>query len=120
MTKLLVTSGWAEGAKKSVEIINLDENSSNVTCDDLPTLWRGVRGATGKLFARRTPIICGGEGNECKCQAFENGIWNFIPDPSECRASASSALLTASDKNEVLFIAGGRNTLSTKHRFSFF
>ncbi len=74
MTKLLVASGWHDGAKNTVEIVNLDGGNSNVICDDLPNLLVGVRGAAGRLLSGKTPIICGGEENACKCQAFQVSI----------------------------------------------
>jgi hypothetical protein len=61
--------------------------------------------ATGQLLGKR-PIICGGEENECQCQTFENGVWSLTPNPTQCRTEASSTILTNTEGNDVLFIAG--------------
>jgi len=124
MTKVLVASGLPY--VKSVEIINLDGNNQNKNCDDLPDLPLGMWGATGKLFKRKTPIICGGKDNSqysahCKCQAFQNGSWRFAPDLKECRSYSDSEILTNSDKKEVFLIVGGYdknfNQLNTSATF---
>jgi len=59
----------------------------------------------GKLFEGR-PIVCGGIGNECQCQVYQNVSWDFTPKPSKCRYGSASAILTNSLGKEVLFIAG--------------
>jgi hypothetical protein len=63
-------------------------------------------GGTGQLLGT-TPIICGGRSDECRCQAFKNGVLTFTQNPSECRSFAASASLTNSEGKDVLFIAGG-------------
>ena len=116
MTKLLVASGWIK--KKSVEIVNLDEENPDLICDNLPELPTGVHCATGQLLGEM-PIICGGTGNLCNCQFFQNGSWKITPNSNECRTSGASATLTNSDGKDVLFIAGGihGSTLQTAKTF---
>jgi hypothetical protein len=108
MTKLLVASGNHNFTlTPNVEIINLDEENPNLICDDMPDLPSGAFTATGQLFMEKIPIICGGFGNECKCQAFLNGSWNSTPNLNECRLYAKSAITTHSEGKEVLIFAGG-------------
>ncbi len=117
MTKLLVTSGWPY--KTSVEILNLDENTQNLICDNLPELPTGVYLATGQLFGE-TPIICGGIASNCTCQLFQNGKWKFTTESRDCRYQlAASAILTNSDGKDMFFVAGGfsNNALRTAETF---
>jgi len=107
MTKLLIASGRYR--EKNVQIINLDESNPNLICDNLPDLSAGAKFATGQLLGG-TPIICGGGGNEGKCQAYQNGAWKFTSNSVESRTQGASAILTNSDGKDVLLIAGGYNT----------
>ena len=107
MTKLLVAGGYNDDDNDNVEVINLDEEKQDLICDDLPKLPEGVFVATGQLFMRKMPIICGGYGNECKCITFQNGSWNYTADPAQCRIYAASAILKNREEKEVLFVGGG-------------
>jgi hypothetical protein len=109
LTKLLVATGNADDAAKySVEIVNLDEENPDLKCDNFQNLPIEVPfGATGQLLFGRIPIICGGWGNECNCQAFQNGSWFLARYPTNCRTRAASTILTNSEGKEVLLIAGG-------------
>ena len=78
-----------------------------MVCDDLPDLRYGVEGATGQLFAGKTPIICGGYPNNCGCQEFENDAWVVTQDPLQCREFAASAILKTSEAKSVLIIGRG-------------
>ena len=106
MTKIIVATGGHD--EESVEIVNLDEENQDLICDDLLSLQIGTFGATGQILGK-TPVICGGIGHADRCQAFENGLWSFIPNPTQLRFSAKSAILTNTDGNDALFIAGGHN-----------
>ena len=82
---------------------------------DLPV---GVWKATGSLFMN-TPIICGEireEGQEvsCKCLAYNFGSWHFIEEPFQCVRNAATAVLTNSDRREVLITGGGDDADSHK------
>jgi len=58
MSKLLVASGNADVSKYSVEVINLDEENTDLICENLPSLPVEVPfGATGQLLFGRIPII---------------------------------------------------------------
>jgi len=103
MTKLLVASGNGDSAK-SVEIINLDEENPNLVCFNLPKLRIGVEGATGQLIKNK-PLICGGVGNECRCQEFQD-TWHFISYPILCRSFATSTMLKKANNEEDLLIIG--------------
>ena len=107
MTKLLVASGLALEEEKSVEIVNLDEENPDLICDNLPNLPIGVSAGIGHLFLEKTPIICGGFGNECSCQIFRNDSWITSPNPSGCRTYAASTVVTNSKGKDLLFISGG-------------
>ena len=112
MTKLLVVSG--EGVK-SVEVINLDESSPNVTCKNFPDLPFPVNGGTGQLYGGDTPILCGGYNNgndSCDCLAFKNGSWQDISKLSNCRRFSAGATLPnlfENDSEEMMLVIGGRN-----------
>jgi len=114
--KLLVTSVRynSDGnvlIESDVKIINLDENNPDLICDDLPHRLVGAqKKVSGKLFKGKIPIICGGYGiKDCRCKAFQNGSWDFIPDPLECKNVQDSAVLTNANGREVFFISGGVN-----------
>ena len=68
---------------------------------------RSFRG-TGQLFNENKPIIC----IQCKCQAFQNRLWNFMTDPPECVSNSESATLTNSEGKGVFFITGGDSNTS--------
>ncbi len=108
MTKLLVAAG--DETLKKVEIINLDESNSNLVCDDLPNLPDGYSGPTGH-FLMGSPVICSGNINKCNCHSYQNGSWNIISKPNECRKDASSTVISLSDNKEVLFVSGGFHDL---------
>ena len=93
MTKLLVATGNADAAKYIVEIVNLDEENPDLICENLQNLPVEVPfGASGQLLFGKIPIICGGWGNECNCQAFQNGSWFLARYPEKCRTRAASAI----------------------------
>ncbi len=61
MTKLLVVD--LKGGNRNditFEIINLDEENPNITCDDLPAFPNTVWRSTGQLI-HNTLVICGQE-----------------------------------------------------------
>jgi len=111
MTKLLVASGVSrEGNVKNVEVINLDEENPNLICDNLPDLPSPAKDfyyATGQLLMEKSPTICGRVHGKCICQILQNGSWNLTPDPKECRNQAASAILTNSEEEKILIVAGG-------------
>jgi len=117
-TKLLVASvkHVSDGevlAWSNVKIFNLDNYNPDLVCDNLPKLLIGAKKASGKLFKGKIPIICGGYDENCRCQAFQNGLWDFIPDPPECKNVMDSAILTHSDGKEVFFISGSESRIFT-------
>ena len=65
-TKLLVATG-KKGTLITVEVINLDEANPGQKCDNLPDLPTGLKGPTGQLFNKTTPIICGAIDDLCDC-----------------------------------------------------
>ncbi len=99
MTKLLIA-----GDGRRVEIVNLEDADEH--CDQIQSLRLTTQLATGQFFDGK-PIICGGIGNECQCQVFQNGSWDFTPNPSKCRYDSASAILTNSVGKDILFIVGG-------------
>ena len=111
MTKLLVATGYRPLA--TVEIVNLDESNPYLVCDDLPNLPIAVEFATGQLYNRKHPIICGGRGGDtgCECHSYEDGAWKSIQKLNECRWAAASAVFPNPNKGEddILFITGGGN-----------
>jgi hypothetical protein len=112
MTKLLVMSGFSaeyQEAEISAEIINLNESDPNLVCDDLTDPRARVWGVTGTIFMEKIPIICGNWQTICTCQAFQNGSWDYIPDPPRCRWYSTSAVLKNSDDQDVLYLVGGIN-----------
>ena len=123
MSKLLVGTGAYN--LKSVEIVNLDQSTSDIFCENLPDLPIDLFGASGFLLRGSVPIICGGsyEGKvQCDCHAYENGVWNTISSLNECRGASGfvSFSSTLDDDDDVLFIAGGSNEgklLSTVETF---
>ena len=67
LTKLLVATGFGF---KSVEVVNLDENTPNLVCDNLPDLPFVLEGLTGQLYQGSKPILCGGNdlnADSCDC-----------------------------------------------------
>jgi len=109
-SKLMVATGYGDGYLKTVEIINLDTASPALVCDNLPSLPNGLTGATGQLFNKKTPIICGGYKpnriDSCDCYALQNQSWTKILRLNECRRFPASALVTQHEE-EVLLITGG-------------
>jgi hypothetical protein len=127
MTKLLVATGYRSGAGElaSVEIVNLDDSNPDLMCENLPDIPLRVNWATGQLYNRKTPIICGGyaSGSHCECHSFKDGAWQSIQSLNECRAYSASAIFSNPNTNEdddIIFITGGREgstTLSTVESF---
>ena len=115
LTKLLVATGTI--VSQTVEIVNLDKTRPNLICDNLPSLPTGLRAATGQLFQRITPIICGGysttnwttqlaSGFKNECNVLFNGRWTSTVSMKTRKAYMSSSLLT-SPSGDVLFVSGG-------------
>jgi hypothetical protein len=120
MTKLLVATGYRSGTSylASVEIVNLDESNPDLICDNLPDLPFGINFATGQLYNRKLPIICGGyDGSyHCECHSLKDGAWQSMQNLNECRYALASALFSNPNNNEgddILLVAGGRNDVST-------
>jgi hypothetical protein len=112
MTKLLVATGYVSGGlTASVEIINLDVANPNLICSGLPDLTVPLVSATGKLFRKISPIICGGAGNTyyCNCHSFGNNSWQSIPSLKECKYGSASAVIPTPNinGNEMLLVTGG-------------
>ncbi len=107
LTKLLVATGY--DFLKTVEVINLDPANPSLVCDNLPEFPLGLHGATGQLFNKKTPIVCGGyNGNDlCDCYALQSQIWTKISSLNQCRGYPSSALVSLEQEKEVLMITGG-------------
>ncbi len=99
MTKLLVASGWYK--KKSVEIVNLDEDDPDLICDNLPELQQEIYYATGQLL-EEIPVICNVLENSCNCQAFQNGSWKFVTNERACRFNS-----TVSESQKDVFVIEG-------------
>ena len=112
MTKLLVVSGFKQN---SVEVINLDESSPNVTCKNFPDLPFAINGGMGRLYEGDTPIVCGGFINEvdsCDCLSFKNGSWQVTSKLNSCRRFSGVATLSnvfGNFSEEMILIVGGRN-----------
>ena len=121
LTKLLVAT---RGGNKSVEVINLDESSSNFTCENLPDHPLELIYATGQLF-QMIPLICGGySGNEnCFCNGLENGKWHQVTRLPSCDFGSwgmASTLFPMKNKannqvEEVLVLTGGRTNEGESH-----
>jgi hypothetical protein len=112
MTKLLVATGYRSGELASVEIVNLDESKPDLTCDNLPDYPFGIQFATGQLYNRKTPIICGGYGGgyHCECHSLKDGAWQSIQSLNECRCAPASAIFSNpndNDEDDILLITGG-------------
>ncbi len=108
MTKLLVFSGY--NLHKSVEVINLDESKPAKTCDNLPDIPLGVRGASGVLFNKSEPMYCGGSNGTtlCNCYVLREHEWQSIASLSICRRFSASAFISAPTPKYA--IAGGSKT----------
>ena len=109
---------------KSIEVVSLDESNPNLVCDNLPDFPVGLVAATGLLFHKTTPIICGGAlpnrwVDSCDCYALSNQVWNKISSLQECRRYASSALVSLENNEKVLMITGGQNSNTLKSVESF-
>jgi hypothetical protein len=127
MTKLLVATGYRSGAGAlaSVEVVNLDESNPDLICDNLPDLPFGINFATGQLYNRKLPIICGGYASStyCECHSLKDGTWQSIQSLNECRAYSASAVFSNPNNNEdddILLITGGYDgskVLSTVESF---
>jgi len=113
MTKLLVASGTFYEYKKSVEIVNLDEENPDLICDSLPELQYTYsttlnRFATGHLLGE-TPTLCNDYGNQC--EAFQSGSWKLIPKTTVSRDNRpGSASLPNTDGKDVFFETLGRSS----------
>jgi len=107
LTKLLVVSGYG---LKSVEVVNLDENTPNLVCSNLPDVPIGLQGLTGQLYQGSKPILCGGRNSsnitQCGCFLYENRSWNNIADLAECVWFPSSTTFTLNG-HEIFLITGG-------------
>jgi len=113
MTKLLVAAGYASGTRlASMEIINLDDSSPNLICDNLPDLAVPVYSPTGKLLTQQLPVICGGNGATglyCDCHSFGTKSWQSITSLKECKYGSASAVLPNPNVSgkEMLLVTGG-------------
>jgi hypothetical protein len=107
----LVATGYDGGYIKTVEVINLDPANPGLVCDNLLEFPFGLKGATGQLFNKGTPIICGGYSgtDSCDCYALQNQSWSKISSLNQCRGYPASALVSLEQEEEVLMITGGRN-----------
>jgi len=118
MTKLLVATGYRSGELASVEVVNLDESNPDLICENIPDYPFGIRYATGQLYNRKTPIICGGVdgGYHCECHSLKDGAWQSIQSLNECRAFSASSVFQIQITNEdddIIFITGGSKDVST-------
>jgi hypothetical protein len=79
------------------------------TCQNLPDIPIGVRGAFGGLFGDSEPMYCGGENGPtfCNCFALRENRWQPTANLSVCRRYAASAVV--SSPSPKLVIAGGSN-----------
>jgi hypothetical protein len=108
MSKILVASGYDLVSRNTVEIVNLDENTQNLICDDLPNLPNLPYGAsTGQLFHGKDAIVFGCNDRTGKIQVLQNGSWNSSANSVDCRFITSSAVLENSEGKEVLLLIGG-------------
>jgi hypothetical protein len=110
LTKLLVANGVNDSDYSiTVEVINLDPSNPGLVCDNLPEFPVGLTGATGQLFNKKTPIICGGYNPAyfCDCYALQNQSWTKISSLNQCRENSASALVSLEEEKEVLMITGG-------------
>jgi hypothetical protein len=126
MTKLLVATGYGARLLASVEIVNLDESNPDLICENLPDIPLRVQWATGQLYNRKLPIICGGSDGSihCECHSLKEGAWQSIQNLNECRYAIASALVSNPSNHEdddILLITGGRkddgSVLSTVESF---
>jgi len=110
LTKLLVATGLGSN---SVEVVNLDENTPNLVCNNLPDLPNKLQGLTGQLYQGSKPILCGGCNslliNQCGCYIYEYRSWNKIADLAMCVRFPSSIYMTLPDNHELFLITGGLN-----------
>ncbi len=113
---MVATGGGAYGGKslKTVEVINLDPANPGLVCDNLPEFPVGLHGATGQLFNKSTPIICGGYNgtDSCDSYALQNQSWTKTSSLNHCRRYLASALVSFKQTEEVMMITGGRNALT--------
>ncbi len=127
LTKLLVATGYEGGFGPelgSVQVVNLDESNPDSICENLPDYPFGTQFATGQLYNRQTPIICGGYngGSHCECHSLKDGAWQSIQNLNECRHATASALFPNPNNNDddILFVTGGKTRslpLSTVESF---
>ncbi len=127
MTKLLVATGSGPGP--IVEVINLDDSNPDLACEDLPDFPLYIGYATGQLYNKKYPVICGGESalsnysTSCECHAFRDGAWQPIQSLSECKSGLASAVFSNpnGEEDDILLITGGRkdvySALSTVESF---
>ncbi len=112
MTKLLVATGYAysSGTLQSVEVVNLDESNPNLICDNLPDFPIGMIRAIGHLYAKTTPIVCGGAWTS-DCFTFYHGNWMFSSSLNERRIHTASAIFSNSsnEEDDIILITGGLN-----------
>jgi hypothetical protein len=119
ITKLLVATGSGPGP--IVEVINLDDSNPDLVCEDLPDFPLYIGFATGQLYNRKYPVICGGESalsnysTRCECYSFRDGAWQSIQSLSECKSGLASAVFPNPNKEEddILLIIGGRMDIYT-------
>jgi N-acetylneuraminic acid mutarotase len=94
-------------------------------CDNLPDLPFGINFATGQLYNRKLPIICGGYGSSyhCECHSLKDGAWQSMQSLNECRDALASAIFSNpnnNDEDDILLITGGNDgskVLSTVESF---
>ncbi len=105
-----------------MEVINLDPAIPGLACDNLPEFPLGLAAATGQLFNKSTPIICGGNnGNDlCDCYALQNQSWTKISSLNQCRRYPASALVSLKHEEEVLMITGGYDAPTVLNSVEFF
>ena len=107
LTKLLVATGFGF---KSVEVVNLDENTPNLVCDNLPDLPFVLEGLTGQLYQGSKPILWGGNdlnADSCDCYSYINSSWNKIESLAECVRYPSSISFTLPNNDDIFFNNGG-------------
>jgi N-acetylneuraminic acid mutarotase len=102
---------WPQSYLKTVEVINLDPANPGLVCDKLPEFPVYLKGCTGQLFNKSTPMICGGWNGyySCDCYALQNQSWTKISSLNQCRGYPASALVSLEEEEEVLMITGGSN-----------
>ncbi len=119
LTKLLVATGYEGGGPglASVEVVNLDNSNTDLICENLLDFPFGIQGATGQLYNRKLPIICGGTdgSSHCECYSLKDGAWQSILSLNECRAYSASVVFSNPNTNDddIFFLTGGYDESTT-------